>query len=240
MLAVSKPPAQGASDSPPKRPVPLPPARKGLPSQAPSPAGTPAQRPAGTGPVIGQSRAGGAAAQSGTPQKPAEKASESTYTVNELNGLLKKLLEDHYSEVTTGCNSAKIQIEAGIKLINNLPDSDAVNLTKTGLGFISLIEKETKDALDWVQLFDITGRISKEDLEKKYKMNPPSLNGKFTVENIKSIFQKSQEKSLLVAQDCKVKHGQFQGWLNEYFVKHPVGQPKKADSKGGFLGLKIG
>ena len=94
--------------------------------------------------------------------------------------------------------------------------------------------KEKKDAIDWVETFDVSKHLSKEDL-KKYGLASSDFKEKLSLDVLKKIYQKSQEKSLLVSQDCKVKSAQFQGWLEAYLAKRSNadgGLKKKLSLKG--------
>jgi|GEM_PF-2733065 len=143
-----------------------------------------------------------------------------TYTSDEVSRLLKGLLDDQIKEITTGCGSAINKIQGGLEIIKVDQNAQAIDLLKRGTGFIALIMGEKKEAIEWVQTFDVNKHLSEEDL-KKYKIEQKEVNSKekLSLDVLKKIYQKSQEKSLLVAQDCKVKSTQFQGWLEEYMAK---------------------
>ena len=163
---------------------------------------------------------------------PVKGAPEITYTKSELNTLLKNLLEDYFKEVTTGCDSAVERIRGGLEMVKTGEKREVNDLLKRGLGFITLLMTEKKEAEQWVKDFDILKKLTNEDLVK-YKIDKKEIdrNGKLSISGLKIMYQKSLEKSLLVKQDCKVKSDQFNSWLEEYLAK--VETPEK--KKFGFL-----
>lgn len=233
---------------------PTPPPRRGpslaqqvQPSSEPSPKGdegqdTPRGRPQGLRlskpPVLEQEPSKVEPSENKAPKRPDQplptSPSQFTYTADELNHLLKGLLNDQIKEITTGCDSAMGKIHGGLEMIKVDQSADAIDLMKRGTGFIALFMKEKKDATDWVETFDVSKHLSEEDL-KKYGVKKEDVNfkEKLSLDVLKKIYQKSQEKSLLVSQDCKVKSAQFQGWLEAHLAKSSSdGNAKK---KTGFL-----
>jgi hypothetical protein len=178
------------------------------------------------------------------PREPAPpKQSTAIYTAAEVNNLLKGLLDDQIKEVTTGCRSAIGKIEGGLKMVsgentkveivNERGKTDTIDLPKTGNGFIEIFKKEQEDAESWVKSFDVSRNLSNNDL-KKYGINEINFKEKISLKNLKKIYQKSQEKSLLAAQDCKVKSAQFQIWLEAYLAKKQRND-EAANKKFNFL-----
>ena len=105
-----------------------------------------------------------------------------------------------------------------VKIVKEGGVTTTIDLIETGQGFIQIFKREQEEAENWVTSSNVNKNLSKDEW-RNYKIDQIDVREKLSLENLKKIYQKSQEKSLLVAQDCKVKSAQFQGWLEAYLAE---------------------